>query len=79
MAEEIATGVVPEPAVVEYEFKGAMKYASYYVTERGHCILVVSADKDDLMSTVHRVTLTGTSLHGYYGDYRQHYRIFLCK
>lgn len=57
---EIASGVVPEPAVVEYEFKGAMKYASYYVTERGHCILVVSADKDDLMSTVHRVTLTGT-------------------
>lgn len=57
---EIASGVVPEPAVVEYEFKGSMKYASYYVTERGHCILVVSADKDDLMSTVHRVTLTGT-------------------
>lgn len=57
---EIATGVVPEPAVVEYEFKGDMKYASYYVTERGHCILVVSADKDDLMSAVHRVTLTGT-------------------
>lgn len=57
---EIATGVVPEPAVVEYEFKGDVKYASYYVTERGHSILVVSADKDDLMSTVHRVTLTGT-------------------
>lgn len=57
---EIAAGNVPEPTVVEYEFKGDMKYASYYVTERGHCILVVSADKDDLMSTVHRVTLTGT-------------------
>lgn len=57
---EIAAGVVPEPDVVEYEFKGAMKYAAYYVTERGHCILVVSADKDDLMSTVHRVTITGT-------------------
>lgn len=57
---EIAAGTVPEPAVVEYEFKGAMKYAAYYVTERGHSILVVSADKDDLMSTVHRVTITGT-------------------
>lgn len=57
---EIATGVVPEPTVVEYAFKGAMKYAAYYVTERGHCILVVSVDKDDLMRTVHRVTLTGT-------------------
>lgn len=57
---EIATGVVPEPTVVEYSFNGAAKYAAYYVTERGHCILVVSVDKDDLMSTVHRVTLTGT-------------------
>lgn len=46
---------------MEYEFKGAMKYAAYYVTESGHCILVVSADKDELMSTVHRVTLTGTA------------------
>lgn len=60
VAAEIAAGNVPEPDVVEYEFKGAMKYAAYYVTERGHCILVVSADKDDLMSTVHRVTITGT-------------------
>lgn len=57
---QIAAGNVPEPAVVEYEFKGAIKYAAYVVTERGHCILVVSADKDDLMSTVHHVTLTGT-------------------
>lgn len=60
VAAEIAAGNVPEPDVVEYEFKGAMKYAAYYVTERGHCILVVSADKDDLMSEVHRVTITGT-------------------
>lgn len=58
---EIATGVVPEPNVVEYSFNGAMKYAAYYVTERGHCILVISVDKDELMSTVHRVTLTGTA------------------
>ena len=57
---EIAAGAVPEPTVVEYAFNGSTKYAAYYVTERGHCILVVSADKDDLMSTVHRVTLTGT-------------------
>lgn len=59
VVEEIAAGVVPEPTVVEYEYKGAMKYAAYYVTERGHCILVVSVDKDDLMSTVRRVTVTG--------------------
>lgn len=61
VAAEIATGVVPEPNVVEYSFNGAMKYAAYYVTERGHCILVISVDKDELMGTVHRVTLTGTA------------------
>lgn len=60
VVEKLKAGNVPKPEVVEYEFKGAMKYAAYYVTEKGHCILVVSADKDDLMSAVHRVTLTGT-------------------
>ena len=57
---EIATGTLPEPAVVEYEYNGAVKYAAYAITERGHCILVVSADEDDLMSSVRRVTVTGT-------------------
>ncbi|MDE6318478.1 MAG: methyl-accepting chemotaxis protein, partial [Lachnospiraceae bacterium] len=56
---QLQAGKVPEPEVVEYEFKGAMKYAAYYVTEKGHCILVVSADQDDLMSTVRRVTIIG--------------------
>ncbi len=60
VAAEIATGVVPEPNVVEYTFNGSAKYAAYYVTERGHCILVIAVDQDELMSTVHRVTITGT-------------------
>lgn len=60
VVEQLQAGTVPEPEVIEYEFKGAMKYAAYYVTQKGHCILVVSADKDDLMSTVQRVTLIGT-------------------
>lgn len=60
VVSQIEQGTVPEPAVVEYIFNGSEKYAAYSVTERGHCILVVSADKDDLMSTVHRVTATGT-------------------
>lgn len=60
IAQKLQAGTVPKPEVVEYEFKGAVKYAAYYVTEKEHCILVVSADKDDLMRTVHRVTLTGT-------------------
>lgn len=60
VVSQIAEGTLPEPAVEEYTFNGSRKYAAYSVTERGHCILVVSADRDDLMATVHRVTATGT-------------------
>lgn len=60
VVSQLQAGVVPEPAVVEYQFEGVPKYAAYYVTERGHCILVVTADKSDLMQTVHRVTAIGT-------------------
>lgn len=59
VVEQLQAGKMPQPEIVEYEYKGAMKYAAYYVTPKGHCILVVSADQNDLMSTVHRVTLTG--------------------
>ncbi|MBD5518243.1 MAG: methyl-accepting chemotaxis protein [Lachnospiraceae bacterium] len=60
IVSQLQAGNVPEPAVVEYEYNGAVKYAGYYITERGHCILVVTVDRDDLMSTVHRVTAIGT-------------------
>ncbi len=60
VVSQIAEETLPEPAVVEYTLNGSKKYEAYSVTERGHCILVVSADKDDLMSIVHRVTATGT-------------------
>lgn len=59
VVEKLQAGTVPESEIVEYEFKGSMKYAAYYVTKKGHCILVVSADQDDLMGTVHRVTIIG--------------------
>ena len=60
VVNQLKSGTVPEPNVVEYTFNGSVKYASYYVAERGHSILVVSADKDELMETVNHVTLIGT-------------------
>ncbi len=60
LVAQLASGTLPEPAVVEYSYKGSIKYAAYSITERAHCILVMSVDKDDLMGTVHRVTVTGT-------------------
>ena len=42
--------------IVEYEFKGAMKYASYYVAPDCSFVLVVSADEDEVMKDVSVMT-----------------------
>ena len=44
VVEKLQAGTVPEPEVVSYEFKGTIKYAAYAITEKGNCILVISAD-----------------------------------
>lgn len=50
---QIEAGTVPEPGVIEYTFKGSKKLAAYYVTDKGgHMILVVSADKDDVLAPI---------------------------
>ncbi len=48
LVEEIGEGKHPEDAVVGYEFKGAMKYASYHVLS-DNTILVVSADEAEIL------------------------------
>lgn len=52
LVKEIAGGKIPESDVTEYEFKGVIKYAAYYVDPDAQFILVVSADKDDAMTEV---------------------------
>lgn len=37
------------PQVVEYDFKGVIKYAAYYVNGNNDFILVISADEDEVM------------------------------
>lgn len=49
---DIKGGKIPEPDVVTYEFKGATKYAGYYVNDTASFILVVSADEKDIMNSV---------------------------
>ena len=46
LVAEIAKGNRPETDVIEYEFKGAMKYAAYYIGEDSSYILVVTADEE---------------------------------
>ena len=45
-------GKIAEPDCVEYEFKGSMKYASYYINSQGTYILVVTADESDAFRSV---------------------------
>ncbi|MCI6715055.1 MAG: methyl-accepting chemotaxis protein [Lachnospiraceae bacterium] len=60
VVEKLQAGTVPEPEVVSYEFKGAIKYAAYAITEKGNCILVISADEDEIMKPVTEVIGIGT-------------------
>ena len=60
VVERLQAGENVEPDVVQYRFKGTMKYAAYYVTDRGHCILVISADESDVLRSVRRVTMIGS-------------------
>nr|MCR5024350.1 methyl-accepting chemotaxis protein [Lachnospiraceae bacterium] len=55
---QIESGTVPEPGVIEYTFKGSKKLAAYYITEKGgHMILVVSADKKDVLAPIEKFRL----------------------
>lgn len=48
---ELNKGIVPEPDVIVYPFKGVMKYAAFMVLDN-QCILVMTADEDDILSGV---------------------------
>ena len=51
VVSQLQAGNIPkEPEAVEYEFKGAVKYAAYSVTEAGDFIFVITADEKEAMS-----------------------------
>ncbi len=56
VVEEIQAGHKDiEPQVVDYEFKGVIKYAAYYVNTGADFILVISADEDEVMQPITRI------------------------
>lgn len=52
LVADLKQGKIAEPDCVEYEFKGVMKYASYYINSQGTYILVVTADETDAFQSV---------------------------
>ena len=61
---ELEAGNHPEPDVIEYLFKGANKYAAYYIGEKEDFILVITADKEDVMATTTQVSLISLLVQG---------------
>lgn len=52
---DISAGKQVENGVIQYEFKGAQKYAGVYVNDKQQYILVCTADEDELLSAVNEV------------------------
>lgn len=48
---QMKAGTVPPPDVVSYEFKGSIKYASYYVLSN-HDVIVISSDEEEVLSGI---------------------------
>ncbi len=56
LVSELEKGNRKETAVIEYDFKGVMKYASYYITKDGSAIIVITADENEIHGTTRMVT-----------------------
>ncbi len=54
IVSQLASGTVPEDAVVEYDFNGEIKYAGYALTP-DYTIVVVSADKSEIVEPVNQM------------------------
>ena len=52
VVDQLKQGKVPENAVVTYDFNGAEKYAAYAITNTTNQIVVVTADKTEIMKPI---------------------------
>ncbi len=57
LVAKMQAGEHPAPACVEYKYKGAMKYAAYYVGVNENYIAVLTADESDVLSGCREVTV----------------------
>ena len=55
LVTQIKSGKQPEPAIVDYYYNGVVKYAGYVILDN-HDIVVVSADENDALSGITRIT-----------------------
>lgn len=55
----LEAGETVETTVTQYDYHGERKYAAYHVTERGNCILVVTADEDEMLQIITSLMVMG--------------------
>lgn len=52
IVEDLKKGKRDESSVIEYEFKGVIKYAAFYITEDMSTIIVTTADEDEIKASI---------------------------
>ena len=55
LVAKLEAGEHPAPDVITYEFKGANKYAAYYIGEGEKYIAVLTADESDVLSGISKI------------------------
>ncbi|MCR4792548.1 MAG: methyl-accepting chemotaxis protein [Lachnospiraceae bacterium] len=55
LVSQIGNGAHPAPDVITYNFKGADKYAGYYIGANENYIAVLTADKSDVLSAIKKI------------------------
>lgn len=59
LVQDLKAGKKVAANVVSYEFKGAVKYASYYVSSTNAYILVISADEAEVLKPIRNMAIQG--------------------
>lgn len=57
LISRISAGEHPESDIIEYNFKGTLKYAAYWVGKNEDYIAVITADESDVLKNVTGVTI----------------------
>lgn len=59
VTSDLQAGKKVENKVVSYEFKGAIKYAAYYVNDNADFMLIVTTDEDEIFEPVDNINFRG--------------------
>lgn len=55
LTADLQKGILPEPAIITYEFNGEMKYAGYYITKNAEAIIVLTADEAETLQAMYSI------------------------